>query len=95
MCDHIAVDKVTLCLSFAHDAHDVFIWYVYFIPAVCTGNCQNGGHCIRPNTCECRHGYIGPNCEHGTMYTGLFSLFDNWLHNSVREITFEQHQLVC
>ncbi|KAK7497319.1 hypothetical protein BaRGS_00011363, partial [Batillaria attramentaria] len=30
---------------------------------VCHGDCLNGGKCIGPNTCQCRHGYIGPNCE--------------------------------
>ncbi|XP_059141488.1 protein kinase C-binding protein NELL1-like [Physella acuta] len=29
----------------------------------CSGECRNGGKCVAPNVCECRHGYIGPNCE--------------------------------
>ncbi|XP_071078642.1 protein kinase C-binding protein NELL2-like isoform X3 [Haliotis cracherodii] len=29
----------------------------------CHGRCLNGGKCLAPNVCECRHGYIGPNCE--------------------------------
>ncbi|XP_055887465.1 protein kinase C-binding protein NELL1-like isoform X3 [Biomphalaria glabrata] len=29
----------------------------------CRGDCRNGGKCIAPNVCECRHGYIGANCE--------------------------------
>ncbi|XP_050392092.1 protein kinase C-binding protein NELL1 isoform X1 [Patella vulgata] len=31
--------------------------------ASCHGQCLNGGKCLAPNVCECRHGYIGPNCE--------------------------------
>ncbi|KAK3098531.1 hypothetical protein FSP39_020373 [Pinctada imbricata] len=30
---------------------------------MCTGVCLNGGKCVAPNVCECRHGYIGLNCE--------------------------------
>ncbi|XP_041350978.1 protein kinase C-binding protein NELL2-like [Gigantopelta aegis] len=30
---------------------------------LCHGLCLNGGRCVAPNVCECRHGYIGPNCE--------------------------------
>ncbi|GFO28254.1 protein kinase c-binding protein nell2, partial [Plakobranchus ocellatus] len=29
----------------------------------CMAGCRNGGKCIRPNVCECRHGYIGPSCD--------------------------------
>ncbi|KAH9491550.1 Protein kinase C-binding protein nell1 [Bulinus truncatus] len=29
----------------------------------CRGDCRNGGKCIAPNVCECRHGYLGANCE--------------------------------
>ena len=38
---------------------------VFLFSAVCHGDCLNGGKCIGPNTCQCRHGYIGPNCELG------------------------------
>ncbi|XP_071134214.1 protein kinase C-binding protein NELL1-like isoform X2 [Mytilus edulis] len=35
----------------------------YDCQSVCPGGCLNGGKCVSPNVCECRHGYIGINCE--------------------------------
>ncbi|XP_053396211.1 protein kinase C-binding protein NELL1-like [Mercenaria mercenaria] len=31
---------------------------------ICEGGCRNGGRCVGPNICECRHGFIGPSCQH-------------------------------
>ncbi|XP_065158620.1 protein kinase C-binding protein NELL1-like isoform X2 [Atheta coriaria] len=30
---------------------------------VCTQRCLNGGMCVKPNVCSCRHGYMGTSCE--------------------------------
>ena len=41
-----------------------------FSLALCSGSnaCQNGGTCIRPNTCCCtRTGYAGPRCNNGKL----------------------------
>ncbi|XP_063966093.1 epidermal growth factor-like protein 7 [Lytechinus pictus] len=31
--------------------------------AICTQECQNGGRCLRPNTCACPAGWTGQYCE--------------------------------
>ncbi|XP_076370137.1 protein kinase C-binding protein NELL1-like isoform X1 [Tachypleus tridentatus] len=30
---------------------------------VCNETCLNGGQCVAPGICSCRHGYTGPSCE--------------------------------
>ncbi|KAG1700936.1 Protein kinase C-binding protein NELL2 [Nymphon striatum] len=30
---------------------------------ICDPPCSPGGQCVAPNTCSCRHGYIGSNCD--------------------------------
>ncbi|XP_074662259.1 protein kinase C-binding protein NELL2a-like [Tubulanus polymorphus] len=31
--------------------------------AICHEECQNGGKCVEPNVCHCRHGFKGKLCE--------------------------------
>jgi len=31
--------------------------------AVCNETCQNGGMCVSPGVCSCRHGFGGASCE--------------------------------
>lgn len=35
------------------------------VPAVCEPRCKNGGVCTAPNTCVCKVGYYGKQCELG------------------------------
>ncbi|XP_067649879.1 uncharacterized protein [Haliotis asinina] len=30
---------------------------------VCNPSCKNGGTCVRPNTCQCNDGAVGPTCN--------------------------------
>lgn len=34
-------------------------------PALCSPVCLNGGQCVRPNVCECPHGFYGAQCQNG------------------------------
>lgn len=36
----------------------------YFILAVCTPQCQNGGHCLSYNVCQCPPTHRGPHCQY-------------------------------
>ena len=31
--------------------------------AVCPRGCQNGGRCVAPAQCACRHGFTGDRCD--------------------------------
>lgn len=35
----------------------------YFVPAICTKPCLNGGKCVKPDLCACLKGFSGPQCE--------------------------------
>ncbi|XP_060564261.1 delta and Notch-like epidermal growth factor-related receptor [Ruditapes philippinarum] len=35
----------------------------YCSTPICYQSCQNGGTCIRPNTCQCTSSFKGPHCE--------------------------------
>lgn len=41
---------------------------IFFYTAVCEIECKNGGHCIAPNKCQCRYGYVGKYCENGKFF---------------------------
>ena len=38
------------------------------ITATCTNPCLNGGTCTAPDTCTCDVGWIGAQCETGTVH---------------------------
>lgn len=44
----------------------LFNFYIifYFLTAICSPNCQNGGLCIRPNRCKCLSAFSGKLCQH-------------------------------
>lgn len=41
----------------------MFEIYKYYIVAVCSTHCQNGGSCVRPDVCSCPTGFKGKYCE--------------------------------
>ena len=41
---------------------------LYQIAATCTRPCLNGGTCTAPDTCTCDVGWIGAQCETGTVH---------------------------
>ena len=49
------------------------------LAAVCNPPCSNGGNCTKPNTCSCRSGYNGSQCQ-----TGESSVPD-LIHNIVKK----------
>ena len=39
------------------------VYVTVYVPAVCAGECQNGGTCDAPNHCSCPSGWQGLLCE--------------------------------
>ena len=35
----------------------------FFLSAICDIGCDNGGHCVGPNQCECPSGFQGSHCQ--------------------------------
>ena len=55
------------CFSYLQNILDLCL-------AICASSCLNGGSCCSPNTCQCRPGYEGDQCQ-----TRKFSLKNNYL----------------
>ena len=65
---------------------DIGPFFIYlFRAAICNQACQNGGACMKPNTCSCASGWGGPKCSVGKIvllltqpcsgYIFIFSMF--------------------
>ena len=55
--------------------------------AVCTAGCENGGVCVAPETCQCRKGFYGDQCQLGKdkFEPSTFSLF-LWIRTCIMSI---------
>ena len=40
---------------------------VFMLVAQCQYPCQNGGRCVKRNTCKCQDGWTGRYCEKGEI----------------------------
>lgn len=53
-----------------HYPHLPILWLPWplqplHLQAVCSPVCLNGGSCVRPNICECPHGFYSAQCQNG------------------------------
>ena len=54
-------------VSCRHPSYILEICFILAFLAICDFDCENGGTCTAPNTCECVDGYSGEQCEIGMV----------------------------
>lgn len=54
---------VSKCVCVCVDISMLMLSSLY--PALCSPVCLNGSPCVRPNVCECPHGFYGAQCQNG------------------------------
>lgn len=59
---------VRLSILFPFSINRTTILSIMYFTAICDPPCQNNGQCFAPNTCACKGGFFGPECQVGKIF---------------------------